>query len=422
MNIPAMAMTPKILSTGTLGEQAPPGTVEYGTNQPVRRGVGARYRVEFMPLTGETMWQPEEPQVVTAQTAGGISRFNKQSGESMGQLPGAVPSPYNTPFRYPNASGQVETNTYANMQAGGAPRLVPDAVDPRLMIDVSTQRRFLRTEDANGNSILQEVTVPTERRKVAPGSQAPPPVGPPTLAPSASSPAEEFGDVVPPSDTGYPGFPMPPKPSTTTAAPPPVASAASGGRQFRVPFTPLQQLTETQRLATFNQAIDRMDSVKSRLGLLNSLIDSGKMEFMLESDEKGNHYLNFLVKRAVGKGMTDDEKQLVADMNTMVEDVNMIRLPLGAGGFRGPEAWAGLQRQKGNLLQDPDITRKVIDNTLVAFRAQRDPLQERFGKRQPPGTPAPGTPPPGAPGTPPPGTPPPAQGRDDIVRRLRLMK
>jgi hypothetical protein len=131
-------------------------------------------------------------------------------------------------------------------------------------------------------------------------------------------------------------------------------------------------MTGEQKLGQYNIAIDRTQSVLKRLPLLNNLLDAGKIN--LELDTQG--FLKAVLNRSVS--MTPEEEQLAGDFRTLTEDINLLRGPLGATGFRGPEAFAALQAQRGQLMARPGITAQVLTNTLRALRAQQAPLAKRF--------------------------------------------
>jgi uncharacterized protein YvpB len=87
-------MTPRALSQGTLGSEAPPGTVEYGTNEPVKPGT--RYKVMYQPATQETIWQPIQPLTRITQTpSGGEQITDLLGGGAIAPVAGAVAPGFN---------------------------------------------------------------------------------------------------------------------------------------------------------------------------------------------------------------------------------------------------------------------------------------------------------------------------------------
>jgi hypothetical protein len=87
--MPFGAMTPRLLSSRSMGESAPPGTVEYGTNKPVQAGMP--YRVEMLPGTGETIWQPIASEITTGTNAQGEQgTYNRRNGQLIAPLGGSV--------------------------------------------------------------------------------------------------------------------------------------------------------------------------------------------------------------------------------------------------------------------------------------------------------------------------------------------
>jgi hypothetical protein len=80
---------PHLISNNSLGESAPPGTLEYGTSEPVKKG--ERYRVMMMPLTGEEMWQRLAPNTIVTPTATGTQITNKYSGQAVAPVQNSIP-------------------------------------------------------------------------------------------------------------------------------------------------------------------------------------------------------------------------------------------------------------------------------------------------------------------------------------------
>ena len=188
-------------------------------------------------------------------------------------------------------------------------------------------------------------------------------------------------ELVPVRSTSSPVLPGAAKggaaaPAGASALPPVGGTAAGGNRQFEKPFTPEQKMKGEQQLGQYNLAIDRMESLRKQVPvLLSSMLESGKLS--LELDSTG------LIKALVNRSMTmtPAESRFVGDFRTMMEDINLLRGPMGATGFRGPEAWAALQAQRGQLLAHPEVTEQVLDNSIRALKAQQGPLAQRFGPR-----------------------------------------
>lgn len=127
-------MTPKLISSGTMGKDAPEGTLEYGTQNPIKPG--SRYRVMLQPMTGETIWQPETDQNVMTQTAGGGMQLVNRNAP--GVVPGAVAPTLNALHAAPTASGGVELYSGSGVKSGASPMLVPGAVTPAMLPSVNT--------------------------------------------------------------------------------------------------------------------------------------------------------------------------------------------------------------------------------------------------------------------------------------------
>ena len=123
------------------------------------------------------------------------------------------------------------------------------------------------------------------------------------------------------------------------------------------------------------QVEDRVASLQKNLGILNNLITAKAIEFTADPQ---SGFIRGLISRALP--MDSQEEQVAGDLTSLLEDVNVLRIPLGAAGFRGPEGWAALQGMHGNLTGRPDITARVLANTMTALKAQERPLRARFGR------------------------------------------
>ena len=295
------------------------------------------------------------------QTAGGglapVNPYNAQVGST---LSGVVAPSQNAQRVVTDAHGNQAFISPSNNAAGGTPTPIPGAMNPAFVPTASGEFRSVSTVDANGNPITKMVPVTTTKSKVSgvgKSSWVPPvsPNGNGGVKPVAAAPS-------PHGSFAAPG-----------AAPPPKKNA-QGVLEFPKSFTPEQQLKGVQQLNQFNQVIDRAENVLAHVPMLENLITAQKIK--LNTDPQ-NGFIMGAINRAVP--MTQQEEQLAGDMVSLLEDVNVLRIPLGAAGFRGPEGWAALQSMHGNLTARPGITAKVLQNTLTALRAQQRPLQSRFG-------------------------------------------
>lgn len=149
--------------------------------------------------------------------------------------------------------------------------------------------------------------------------------------------------------------------------------APQGGRTFEKPLTAEQTLKGNQQYEQYHTAIDRANRVLKNIHLLDSLVDSGKLELQLHDG-----ILTNILSRGVH--LTPAEAQLATDFNSLRESVNLIRGPLGATGFRGPEAFAALQSQRGKLLGNPQITKGALQTFITELQNQVKPLAEKLHK------------------------------------------
>lgn len=117
------------------------------------------------------------------------------------------------------------------------------------------------------------------------------------------------------------------------------------------------------KYTAYRNTVDLLARVKKSVPLLNDLITAGKIKLAIDPTTS-----ELVLSRATS--LTEREKQLAADMQSLSEHINVIRGPLAATGFRGPEAFAALQASRGNLMAQPEITSKVLDNTMATIRGQ----------------------------------------------------
>jgi len=121
----------------------------------------------------------------------------------------------------------------------------------------------------------------------------------------------------------------------------------------------------------FNNTIDLMTRVKQNLPVLNNLLSAGKIE--LAVDPSGTAQV---ISRATD--LSPQEAQMAADMMSLAEHINTLRGPLGATGFRGPEAFSALQAQRGSILRNPQVTAAIMDTTLKALAGQKSAIERSF--------------------------------------------
>lgn len=133
----AQMMLPHMISTGTLGAQAPSGTMELGTGNPVNpKGL---YRVLFNPLSQETQWQPIASQTtITTTPTGGQQVTDRKTGESIAPVAGAVSPPMATPRSFTGPAGNVFLQSPASIASGGQSIPVPGAVNPAFIPSITS--------------------------------------------------------------------------------------------------------------------------------------------------------------------------------------------------------------------------------------------------------------------------------------------
>jgi len=129
-------------------------------------------------------------------------------------------------------------------------------------------------------------------------------------------------------------------------------------------LTPQQVQKNQQDVGQLGHTLDLLESVYKNSHLLDNAMQAGKMNF--SSGPQG--VMRGIVSRNVT--LKPEESKLVADMNELSEANNVLRIAMGAQGFRGHEAWGALQGLKGDFMAKPDITRNVLRRTMQAVLAQ----------------------------------------------------
>jgi len=160
------------------------------------------------------------------------------------------------------------------------------------------------------------------------------------------------------------------------ALPPPPGSQGGQGSQGSMGrvigdkgLQPNQAMTAKGKLGALDNTADLVQDVQKDLPILNSLIDAKKIELQIDPKQG---FVTAMINRNVP--LTPAEARMAGNFQSLMEHINTLRGPLGATGFRGPEAFAALQNQRGNLSANPAVTRQVLANTMRALDAQRDAL------------------------------------------------
>jgi hypothetical protein len=111
------------------------------------------------------------------------------------------------------------------------------------------------------------------------------------------------------------------------------------------------------------QVIERIQGVYERAGMLDNMLTAGKLQIAV--DPKLSYKL---ITRVLGR-LSPEEAQLAADFTALKEDIQNMRGPMGAAGFRSLEAFMALQDQRGSLLGDVNLTKNVLRNSIRVFLA-----------------------------------------------------
>jgi hypothetical protein len=132
-------------------------------------------------------------------------------------------------------------------------------------------------------------------------------------------------------------------------------------------FAEREKLSATLRSAgtnavAVNSAIGAIDTIEKNASVLTDLLKASKIDLTIDPQGK----VQSLVSRGVS--LTPQESAVATAFAALTEHVNLLRGPLGAQGFRGPEAFARLQAQRGNPLANPSVTLGVLAYTKRNLR------------------------------------------------------
>jgi hypothetical protein len=155
-------------------------------------------------------------------------------------------------------------------------------------------------------------------------------------------------------------------------------------------FAEREKLSATMRNAAtnavaVNSAVTAVDTILDNGDVLRNLLSAAKIDLVI--DPQGR--MQSLVARGVS--LNPQEAAVATAFAALTEHINLLRAPLGATGFRGPEAFARLQAQRGNPLANPAVTLGILrytrDNLLKMQRANIRVLgQENYDRMiAPPG-------------------------------------
>jgi len=345
-NLPVSMMTPKLMSNNVGGHTAPAGQADLFGN-PV--DPKKNYRVEQSPMNGQPIWIPNDQPGQLVYGADGQAMLLDRRGNETAPVGGVAPVPtsYLTPRFGTTTNGQMGVTNAADIKSGKAPTASP-FINTGLLPTINNTQVLATTTDKDGNQVQVMVPKSSTSSKGLPGKQAGPAV--------ASAGAARGG-------------------GGATALPPDVTPE---GQKIvtRKGLTPSQAMNLDVDLGTLDQTIDRMKSIQKRLPLLASLFTAKKIEF--NTDAHGGIVSDSLRRLAP---LSDEEAGLAADFISTMEDINKIRQPLGAAGFRGPEAFAALIAQAGRPGANPKVTSEVINNTLqIMNRIRAEKAKARTGR------------------------------------------
>lgn len=223
-------------------------------------------------------------------------------------------------------------------QQGAAPDPKLAGVNPAMAPTQTSATHFIPVTQPDGSTSLVEVQTGGSSQKIAPGLPKPPS----GAGPSASGVVRTVPNV--------------------------------GGKSL----TPGQRITFDQKAQAFDATIQLATSVKNKLDLLGSLLTAKKIDLQLDPSQG-------LVKAFINRNvpLTKEEAGLAANFANLLEHINTLRIPLGAAGFRGHEAFSALQMQAGRPMANPQVTRAILENTIKTLEGQRNAIRQGLSGKAP---------------------------------------
>jgi len=293
-------------------------------------------------------------------TGGQIGLANRATGEVITPgIAGSTQPGLNQPRFGTTASGQTIAISPNELRAGKLPTPVPGMINPAFIPSVTSSVRFQTdTDPVTGMPITIAVPVTQTSRKG--GGVAG--VGTAVEEPVSEAAQKRFTSSI------LSGNKQASNLSDQQINNQVKSQLYTTPQGFQViakkGLTPLQVSNMAVDIDTMDQAIARFEGIRDRLPMVKDLFTAGKLQ--LNMNPASNAAVD-LIKRALP--MTEAESMLAADFISAMEDINKIRQPLGATGFRGEEAFAAMINQVGKPLGDPRVGKFVIQNTIEVAKA-----------------------------------------------------
>ena len=129
-----------------------------------------------------------------------------------------------------------------------------------------------------------------------------------------------------------------------------------------------------QRADALDIALDTIERIKPNLDLLKSLPNASLVELSQHSDTLAQALSRYFPNQS------EKTLQLAGDLRSLKEQVNIIRGPLGATGFRGKEGWDALQMQTVRAMGNPAINAATLGVTEATMKKLRDSTLQILGE------------------------------------------
>jgi hypothetical protein len=136
------------------------------------------------------------------------------------------------------------------------------------------------------------------------------------------------------------------------------------GLNLKLPtqLTPSVQANLSTRADALSTAIDTIERIKPNLPLLQSLPAASLVDLAQHPDSVAQ-FLTRMLSKPYSADKQAQIAQLAGDLRSLQEQVNILRQPLGATGFRGKEGWEALQMQIVKAMGNPQMSAVTLNNT-----------------------------------------------------------
>ena len=132
----------------------------------------------------------------------------------------------------------------------------------------------------------------------------------------------------------------------------------TGGGRLPVQMSPAARDKLEQREAILQNAVQIIQDIQQDAPLLKGMTNASLVQ-LAQSPGMVSRLAGYFTSGA----KQDQIDRLAGNLRSLSEVINVIRQPLGAGGFRGHEGWEALQNQFTKALSAPGVNEQTLKNT-----------------------------------------------------------